>query len=430
MKKDAGFHIDWESLAKGFALGGLGGLGWMGANKLGSAALEKIFYPNTNDDIIVYYDPEKTEEEDEDKAINYKYASAGDIAGWIRKRKPGKGWLETLWSYVPSVSTEMLRKSLVHPEYGFLSGSSPAPAPAPAPALAPAPPSSPMGSGFWTAIGAVPGVYAAIKGVQALEGIAQEKEFRRAIQDIEQDINKGEKKDQEKQAFEKKIYKFAVLKEYISSFNKELEKEAAASPEFKIKLGKLYKSQEKMFRTVLHDAQIEKQAFEKQAGGTWWPPAMEVPWQVAKNILGQYGPLMGALVPIGFLSGHHMAKFYWPIEEKKTPPRILFKEKKKKKKKGLEKKSIDTSTITAMTQLLGAGYLVDLVRRTMGDSIAKQLSHQLYPNQDPFRLKQVEEKKKPTKLSGLPDLGKQDTMAGPGQFVRVDELEQFGRSGK
>lgn len=372
MEKNAGFHIDWESLAKGFALGGLGGLGWMGANKLGSAALEKIFYPNTNDDIIVYYDPEKTEEEDEDKAINYKYASAGDTAGQT----------------------------------------------------------SPMGSGFWTAIGAVPGVYAAIKGVQALEGIVQEKEFRRAIQDIEQDINKGEKKDQEKQAFEKKIYKFAVLKEYISSFNKELEKEAAASPEFKIKLGKLYKSQEKMFRTVLHDAQIEKQAFEKQAGGTWWPSAMEVPWQVAKNILGQYGPLMGALVPIGFLSGHHLAKFYWPIEEKKTPPRILFKEKKKKKKKGLEKKSIDTSTITAMTQLLGAGYLVDLVRRTMGDSIAKQLSHQLYPNQDPFRLKQVEEKKKPTKLSGLPDLGKQDTMAGPGQFVRVDELEQFGRSGK
>jgi hypothetical protein len=389
IKKIAEFKVDWDSLARGFALGGLGGLGWMGANKLGGQALESVFHPDVNDDIVVYYDSEQVEDEDEDKPINYKYANEKNPAGYTL------GIGSRLYNYFAGDPVDPGPKSVMK--------------------------TSPLGSGFWGAVGAIPGVYAAIKGVQVLEGIVQKREFAAAIKDIERDINRGKEEDQEKKAFERKIYKFAVLKEYVAGFNSSLEKEAAVNPEFKTKLAEVYQSQKKMLKAGLHDVGIVKQAMEKQA----LPQVIEIPWRIGTGILSHYGSIMGSLVPLGYLAGHNLAKFYWPLDEKKTPPRILFKEKKKKKKKGLVKKSVALPPVTTMTQLLGAGYLIDLVRRTMGTSIADQLAYQLYPNQDPFGFKRLEEKKKkPEQSPVLPDLGGGLVRAGPGQLLREGELEK------
>jgi len=254
---------------------------------------------------------------------------------------------------------------------------------------------------FWYGMSVVPGMYVTHKLIKNLEDIAQEKEFQRLSKDIEQKIEEKSKQDQYEE-LEKdssyKDYKHYTISEYIRGFNEQLVKIAQEDKELK---AKITKSGEHYLGLMNKSANII---------GDAWTAGVEAPFSFTAGLIKKYPALLGTLIPLGWLTGLHTARYMHPlsVDEDDLLADVVFEKKKKKKTKkaSLEKDAVDASILT---QLVGTGYIVDLIRRSLGENYANMFLQQYMDNmskntnfniiQKPQRSKKNEQA---SSISGIP----------------------------
>lgn len=223
----------------------------------------------------------------------------------------------------------------------------------------------PAGTGFYWAAGLPIGAYLTHYLMKRLEKIKQDKEFASEVGNIEEEIG------QQRQ--------------------KKMRKTSAANPNF---------SKEETVRQYLKGFTL---AMRKEAGildsvgdaiGSGANMVAETPGYLY-DFIRLYPELLGVLAPTGFLAGQHLTQLYYPEEKDTNMPNVVFTSKKKKK---MKKAGMDTSTAS---QMLGAGYLLDLIRRDMGDDyLQKFLQEQYGAAPEDFKTDQPPKKKK----TGLTEL--------------------------